>query len=394
MSGRPPPPPAARVRAAFRGRFGGDGPRVFFAPGRVNLVGAHLDYNGGDVLPLAVDRGIYVAARLRTDGRIRLASLEQPSAVDVEAEAMGASGDPAHTWANYPLGVWREFAAATGRRVGVELQFSGDLPMASGMSSSAAIEIATATALDALHGTRLEPAALAMMGHRAENDFVGLKCGIMDQFASALGRRGHALWLHCHTREYEHVPLDDAAFEILVLDTRKPRTLASTGFNQRVRECAAAHAALRAAGLDRPYLAAYTLADLERAGAHLTGIPRRRARHVVTEMRRVGEAVAALRRRDTAALGAALDGSHASARADYEVSCEELDEITDAARGCDGVFGARLTGAGFGGCAIALVRPGVAGEVAGEVAGRYRRRFGVEPRFEVLHAGSGPREVD
>ncbi len=393
MSGRPPSPIPARLRAAFPGAFGTALPRVFFAPGRVNLVGAHLDYNGGDVLPVAVDRGIYAAARLRDDGLIRLRSLDQPLAVDVAMDALAGPSDPARAWANYPLGVFREFVAATGVRSGVDLVFSGDLPMASGMSSSAAIEVATATALDRLHGTRLDPIALAMLGHRAENDYVGLKCGIMDQFASALGRPGHALLLHCHTREYAHVALDDEAFAILVMDTRKPRTLATTGFNQRVRECAEAHAALRAAGVDRPYLAAYTPAELARVGARVPEVPMRRARHVVSEMTRVADAVASLQRGDIAALGQALDGSHESARRDYEVSCDELDEITAAARTCEGVFGARLTGAGFGGCAIALAHPGATTDVASQVAARFRARFDVEPRFEVLRAGGGPREL-
>lgn len=389
MSGRPPSPIPARLRAQLPAGAG----RVFFAPGRVNLVGAHLDYNGGDVLPVAVDRGIYVAARLRDDGRISLRSLEQDLVVEVECAGLAGPRDPTRAWANYPLGVWREFAAVTGERHGVEMVFSGDLPMASGMSSSAAIEIATATALDRLHGTKLDSIELAMLGHRAETDYVGLKCGIMDQFTSALGRAGHALWLHCHTQTYEHVALDDEAFELLVLDTRKPRTLATTGFNQRVRECQEAHAALRAAGIDRPFLAAYSTDDLARAGAHLPPVPARRARHVVSEMGRVAEAVADLRRGDIAALGRALDGSHESTRTDYEVSCDELDEITDAARACASVFGARLTGAGFGGCAIALVQPGASAAVAASVAERYRRRFDVEPRFETLRAGGGPKEV-
>lgn len=371
----------------------GAGARLFFAPGRVNLVGAHLDYNGGDVLPLAVDRGIYVAARLRDDDRIRLRSLDLPLVVDVDAATLGRSQDPAHGWASYPLGVWQFFSAHTNCRRGVDLVFGGDLPMASGLSSSAAIEVATVTALDALHGTEVDALTLAKLAHRAETDYVGLKCGIMDQFASALGRAGHALLLHCHTQTFEHVPLDRGAFDILVMDSRKPRTLASTMFNKRVRECADAHAALVALGIERDCLAAYSRDDLERAGNGLQGVLARRARHVVSEMGRLAEAVAALRRGDIARLGACLDASHRSTATDYEVSCAELDEITDAARACTGVFGARLTGAGFGGCAIALIAPGHADGVAAAVANRYEARFGVAPGFSVLHAGPGPREL-
>lgn len=392
MSGAPSSPRAGQARAEFARRFSAE-PRVFFAPGRVNLIGAHLDYSGGDVLPLALDRGIYVAAALRTDGRILLASLDEDRTVEVAASAVGTRQDPAHGWASYPLGVFRWFRELTGRDSGFAMMFAGDLPIASGLSSSAAIEVATATALDALHGTALAKDELALLGYRAETEYVGLKCGIMDQFASALGRAGHALLLHCHSRTWEHVPLDPAAFDVLVLDTRKPRTLATTGFNERVRECAAAHAALRAAGIDRPYLAAYTAEDLQRAGDRLQGVLRRRARHVVTEMQRVGEAVAALRAGDVVRLGRCLDASHRSTAEDYEVSCAELDEITASARACPGVFGARLTGAGFGGCGIALVTPGAADAVADSVAARYEARFGIAPRFEVLHPGSGPREL-
>ena len=271
--------------------------------------------------------------------------------------------------------------------------FCGDLPMASGLSSSAAIEVATATALDALHATGIEKVALAMLAHRAENDYVGLRCGIMDQFASALGRAGHALLLHCRSQTFEHVPLDVRAFEVLLLDTRKPRLLAATGFNQRVQECADAHAMLRRAGIERPCLAAYSAADLDRAGDALQGVYRRRARHVVGEMARVESAVTALRVGDIRRLGQCLNASHRSAAMDYEVSCAELDAITDAARACEGVFGARLTGAGFGGSAIALIAPGCAESVSAAVAARYEAQFQVAPRFEVLHAGSGPREV-
>lgn len=391
MSVRTPQTLPQAVRTAFAGAFGGPAPRLFFAPGRVNLIGAHLDYNGGDVLPLAVDRGLYVAARLRNDGKVRLRSLEQTQAVEVESAAIGARADRTHGWASYPLGVWAQFAQLTERRAGVDLLFGSDLPMASGLSSSAAIEVATATALDGLHGTRLDKVDLAMLAYRAETEYVGVKCGIMDQFASALGRAGHALLLHCHARTHEHVPLDPQGFEVLVLDTRKPRTLATTGFNQRVRECADAHAALRAAGIERPCLAAYSPAELARA--QLAGVSAQRARHVVSEMGRVGEAVRALRGGDFAAFGRCLDASHASSVRDLMVSCDELDEITAAARACPDVFGARLVGAGFGGCAIALVRPGCAAAVEPAIAERYRARFDLEPRFEVLHAGPGPREL-
>ncbi len=381
------------VEERFRSEFGGGPPRLFFAPGRINLLGAHLDYNGGDVLPMAVDRGIYAAARLRDDGLIALRSLDQRLVVDVAVADVGARTRPGWAWGGYPLGVWHGFQQRTGLAHGVEMVFGGDLPMASGLSSSAAIEIVTAIALDALHDTRLERQQIAMIAHRAETGFVGVRCGIMDQFASALGRAGQVLLLHCAGPRWEHVPFDPSACEVLVMDTKKPRLLAKTGFNERVAQCATAHELLRTHVRDLPHLAAYTLVDLEQSRDAMDELLYRRARHVVTEMERTREGVIGLREHDYQRLGAQLDASHRSTSSDYEVSCEELDVITDAARACDGVFGARLTGAGFGGCAIALLRPGASTMVGRRVAETYRARYGVVPEFDLLRVGTGPGEI-
>ena len=382
------------IDARFGKEFGGPAPRLFFAPGRINLVGAHLDYNGGDVLPMAVDRGLFAAARLRKDGRIRLISLDQKLHVDVDAATMPARARAEWGWAGYPIGVWRGFRERTGKGEGVEIVFGGDLPMASGLSSSAALEVVTAIALDALHETQLERNQLAMLAHRAETGFVGVRCGIMDQFASALGRAGQVLLLHCAGPRWEHVPFDPEACEVLVLDTKKPRSLAKTGFNERVAQCATAHELLRTHVRDLPHLAQYTAADLEQAREAMQELLFRRARHVVKEMERIRVGVEALRRHDYATLGAQLDASHESTAKDYEVSCAELDVITAAAREHDAVFGSRLTGAGFGGCAIALVQPGASGAVAEHVAGVYSARFGVTPTFDVLRIGTGPGELE
>ena len=381
------------IGARFRADFGGAPFRRFFAPGRINLLGAHLDYNGGDVLPMAVDRGIYLAIRARDDGRIRLRSVDQAQVVDVACTDVGERNRPEFAWAGYPLGVWHGFQQTVGLRTGFDAVFAGDLPMASGLSSSAAIEVVTAIALDALHGTRLERQQIALLAHRAETGFVGVRCGIMDQFASALGRAGQVLLLHCAGPRWEHVPFDPAACEVLVLDTRKPRHLAKSGFNERVAQCATAHEILRTHARDLPHLALYTPADLEPVRSAMDDVLYRRARHVVTEMERTRAGALALRRHDYAALGALLDQSHRSTAGDYEVSCDELDVITEGARGVAGVFGARLTGAGFGGCAIALLRPGAGDEVARIVGATFRQRFGVEAGFDLLRSGPGPGEI-
>lgn len=381
------------IERGFLQAFGRGRGRLFFAPGRINLVGAHLDYNGGDVLPMAVDRGVFVMAALNDAARLRLCSLDQGLQVEVDVAAVGNRARPEWGWASYPLGVWHCFRERHGVAAGVDLMFGGDLPMASGLSSSAAIEVATALALDALHGLRLERHALALMAHRAETGFVGLRCGIMDQFASALGRPGQVLLLHCAGPRWEHVPFDPQACEVLVMNTHKPRHLSKTGFNERVAQCATAHELLRTHVRDLPHLADYTPADLEAARGALDDVSFLRARHVVTEMGRIQRGVAALRQHDYQTLGIMLDQSHQSTATDYAVSCEELDAITDAARRCDGVYGARLTGAGFGGCATALVRPGAAAEVSQRVAAEFAKRFGVQPGFDLLRAGAGPGEV-
>lgn len=385
----PPSPLVDAVRTRFQSEFGGE-PRVFFAPGRVNLVGAHLDYNGGDVLPMAVDRGLYVAARRIEAPVLRLCSLDQELSVAVPAADVGERAREGHGWAAYPLGVWRMMGGHAPLAGGVEMVFAGDVPMASGLSSSAALEVATAFAFDRLFGLELGAEKLAAIAHDAETRYVGLSCGIMDQFASALCRPHHVLLLHCAGPSYEHVPLDGGSCEVLVMDTRKPRELADTGFNQRVAECRRALEVLQH-HRHESWLAAYGPADLE-AAADLEGVLLRRARHVVTEMERVAEAVAALRRGDVARLGTMLSSSHESAATDYEVSCAELDAITAAAREVEGVYGARLTGAGFGGCAIALLHPDCVQEVVAHVSRVFGGRFGVEPSFDRLRPGPGVRE--
>jgi galactokinase len=381
------------VDTTLRRVFGDTQPHVWFAPGRLNLIGAHLDYNGGDVLPLAVDLGVFVGAALREDGRIRLVSHNQTDAVELATDEVSDRRRDSDGWASYPLGVWQRFRARTGTALGVDLAFAGNLPMASGMSSSAAIEVATAFALDDLYGTGLSRLELARICHEAETRYVEVHCGIMDQFASALGRAGHALLLHCHDQRYEHVEIHGSGFEILVMDTKKPRKLAESGFNLRVRECGKAHEILRARVRDLPFLAAYGPEDLAAAEPHLPETLLRRARHVVREMARVQSAVEALHDGRTDLLGACLSQSHRSASEDYEVSCEELDFITATACEHPSVFGARLTGAGFGGCAVALIEPDSADGITAHVRAAFLDRFGVDPEFMLLHAGDGPRRL-
>lgn len=380
-----------QVRRAFEDAHG-EAPAVLaFGPGRVNLIGEHIDYHGGDVLPIALARGVWAAGRRRGDGALSLASLDRPGEdVRCDAVAAVAAGAGELGWAAYPVGVWQQVAAATGRHDGVDLVFGGDLPFGSGVSSSAALEIATARALDALFETGLDDVTLARLAHRAENDFVGLPCGIMDQWASAVAKPGHALLLHCRDQSYEHVPLAGIEPVLLLLDTGTPRTLVSSGYRQRVEEGRRVLALLRERVGARPFLVDYELEELAAVAAAAGDVLLRRARHVITEHRRVRRAVAALREGALAELGTLMNASHASGRDDYEVSTVELDEITEAARQ-SGALGARFCGAGFGGCAIALVSPAGGAAVADGVRRRYRERFGVEPGIEVLRPRGGKR---
>ena len=252
--------------------------------------------------------------------------------------------------------------------------------------------MATALALDSLHGTGAGMQELAMIAHRAESDYVGLRCGVMDQFASALGKPGHALLLDCQKLAYTHVPIDQDAVEILVMDTKVSRALGKTSFNERVAECLEAHRILQEVR-SLPCLAAYAPADLAAAGSCLNGVLRQRATHVIEEVRRVADAVVALRSGDMAAVGTALNESHRSSRDNYDVSSRELDVITDAARELDVVYGARLTGAGFGGCAIALIRPGTQAQVAQHVGRRFHECIGRQAGFRALRVGSGASEL-
>jgi galactokinase len=325
-----------RAVAAYRARFGVAPEVVTSAPGRVNLIGEHTDYNGGYVLPCAIDRRTAVALG-RGDGPLYSADFD---------DARPRAGTREGMWADYPRSVAWALAEAGMAPPAFQAAFAGDVPQGVGLSSSAAIEAATILALDALGALGLRRTALAQLCQRAENQFVGVRSGIMDQYASLLGQAGHALLVDCRSLASEAVPLDlaGAGLSLLVCDTGVKRGLAATGYNDRRATCERA-----AARLGLPRLRDATVADLTR----LDGEELLRARHVVSENARVLAAVAALRQRDFATFGALMYASHASLRDDYAVSTPELDSVVETARAL-GAPGARLTGAGFGGCAIAL----------------------------------------
>ena len=372
---------AADVRTLFAPVFGGEPAVVSSAPGRVNLIGEHTDYNGGEVLPIAIARRTYVAVRPNGGSRWRAASATQSAAGEFDAHEPSRSGE----WWDYVAGIVSTLAAQARPVPACDIAVWSDVPAGAGLSSSAALEVATATALSELRSLDLAPRDIGLVGWHAEVEFVGVASGIMDQFASALARRRHALHVWCDTTEVEQVPMPDA---VLIFDTAVPRALRASAYNTRRAECDEALALLRRADPGLPSLAA---AEPEAVrAARLPDPLSRRALHVSEETRRVREAVAALK------AGAELPGplllaSHASLRDLYECSSPELDWFVDRAMRSPGVRGARLTGAGWGGCAIAVGAADALAAAAPEISADYERAFGRAPRTWLTHAEDGAR---
>jgi galactokinase len=374
----------------FRRTFGDDPEAAFFAPGRINLIGEHIDYCGGHVLPCAVSLGITALVKYRGGTTVRLASSELPGVHAVDLSAAVAF-EEARGWANYPAGVIRCLADEGRRLRGADVLFSSTLPQGAGLSSSAAIEVLTgALMLHPEDGEGFDRTALALLCQKAENRFVGVACGIMDQFSVAMGKKGHAILLDCATLEHRHVPFEPGGLSLVIMDTGRSRELAGSLYNTRRSECE------RALSLVRRSRAIANLVEAtpeEIEAAVDDPIVRRRARHVVSEERRVQEAAFALERGNLATFASLLDASHASLRDDYEVTGPLLDAIVEEARATGSCAGARMTGAGFGGCAIALVRSDRLDEFYARAGAGYRRRTGLSARFHAAAIDDGARKV-
>lgn len=382
---------------AFAERFGRAPATAWFSPGRVNTMGAHLDYNGGPVMPCAIDRGTWIALAPRTDGRVRLASSAFADSLEWPLAALPARRE--QRWSDYPLGVLHallSLAAArpgAARPAGFDALFGGDLPIGAGLSSSASVCVGTARAVAQAWGLELSDEDAVETALLAERGFVGVRCGIMDPYAVAMARPGALLWLDCRDRSWESVPLDLDAVSIAVADTQVRRELAQSAFNERVQQCASAFEVLRSL---QP--AATCLRDISRAtlarGASLLEEPLgARARHVVDEVERTFAARDALRRGDLAGFGAAMTAAHRSLRDLFEVSVPELDCLVDAAVAVEGVHGARLTGAGFGGCVVVLLRRGREEALRAACESAFEARYGRRPPIEVYRPGGGPARI-
>ena len=380
---------AEELRKRFEATFGGQA-RIYRAPGRVNLIGEHTDYNDGFVMPAAIDFATWMAVSPRPDRKLVVRSENISESAEFNLEAPPPRGR--HHWSDYVFGVAVALEQAGHRLRGANMLVSGEVPIGAGLSSSAAIEVASGYALLENSGASVDRIELARLCQRAENEFVGMRCGIMDQFISCCGRADRALMLDCRSLDYRLLPLPPQV-SLVICNTMVKHELAGGEYNQRRAQCeAGVHHLARWLPQVRA-LRDVTLADLERYGHDLPEVVYRRCRHVVSEDDRVGEASRALERGDVTEFGRLMGESHRSLRDDYEVSCAELDLMVELAVKVDGVFGARMTGGGFGGCTINLVASDRVENFKRAVAAGYEQGTGRAPQIYVSTAAEGAGEI-
>lgn len=370
--------------------------KFFRAPGRTNIIGEHTDYNEGFVLPAAVDRDILMLAGPREDRKVILYSLNFPSRVvkfsldGIRHKDRGEGG-----WGNYAKGVAffiRKVLPEGKKLKGFTGVLHGNVPVGGGLSSSAALEVLIACAFNSFSDAGLGPVDMIKLSQKAENEFVGVSCGIMDQFVSMLGRQGHALFLDCRTLEYQHVPIPEDC-ELVVCNTGVKRKLWSTAYNERRAECARGVRLLKRFLPEIKALRDVSPDDFERYGSMLPNVIKKRCRHVISENERVLQAKKAFLDKNAQGAGRLMDESHESLRADYEVSCAELDAMAAIARKIKGVTGARMTGAGFGGCTVNLVEKKAVARLVAAVKREYPKRTGLKPEVYVCEAAEGAGEL-
>lgn len=375
------------VLQSFRERFGGEPAVVTRAPGRIEFIGNHTDYNGGTVLGAAIDRGIWIAARATKDGRGRLFSEQGGGLIDVELGELTRQADRG-SWANYPLGVWanlKAFGLAAPR--GFELAVASDLPPGAGLSSSAAFELAAGLAFTALTGENPERETLVKLARKAENDFVGVPCGILDQGVSGFGRKNHLVLIDCQIPSFSALPLPSNS-HFWVFNTHTKHALVDGLYATRHRECMEA---ARLLGVE--LLAHASLERVAEAGSSLSLVQQRRARHVLEEIDRVTKTRAALAAADLSKVGRLLTSSHRSSQTQFENSTQELDHLVDVLVDVPSVFGARLTGGGFGGAVMALTSDAFGSSEAEGIAASYVAKFGTRPDVLHLQTGEGAERV-
>lgn len=367
----------------------------FFAPGRVNLIGEHTDYNGGHVFPCALSFGTHCVFCKRDDKKVHLYSLNFPEKGIIDADLSAISYDKKQDWANYPLGVIKTLQNhGYNINQGFELMFWGDIPNGAGLSSSASIELATAVAMNKVFNLYIPQVELVKFCQEAENKFVGMNCGIMDQFAIGMGKEGCAVLLDCNTLNYEYAPLDLKGVSIVIMNTNKRRELADSKYNERRSECERALKELQRK-LPIKSLGDLSIDEFEKNKELITNpTDRKRAKHAVYENQRTLQAVERLKAGDLKTFGKLMNESHISLRDDYEVTGKELDTLAEAAWQQPGVLGARMTGAGFGGCAIALVQDADVKHFIDNVGKIYREKTGLQADFYIASVGGPARQEE
>ena len=381
----------SELQEKFRNRFHTEPTHFFFCPGRVNLIGEHIDYNGGKVMPCAISLGTYLAVAKNADKKLRFQCLNFPEIAELHLQSSYTR--TGKEWFNYPLGAIHQLLQNDHAISGLDMLFSGDLPIGAGLSSSASIEVLTAFAISELFHLSITNTDIALLGKKVENEFIGLNSGIMDQFAVAMGRRDKAILLNCDTLEYEYLPFEIGDYVLAVINSNKQRELADSKYNERFAECGAALKLLK------KEITATHLCDIDidtfRTHQHLISDPilEKRALHVITENQRVKQARETLLSGDLKKFGNLMYASHQSLQDLYEVSGKELDTIVEFCKTYSACIGARMTGAGFGGCAIALVRKDSFNDFAANLIRYYKERLGFEPEVFASVIGDGVKEL-
>ena len=375
----------------FSSRFGKSPEHIFFCPGRVNLIGEHIDYNGGKVMPCAISLGTYLAISKNKDKLLRFHSLNFPETIELHLqENYSKTGK---TWFNYPLGMINELIEDGNLISGLDMLFNGNLPIGAGLSSSASIEVLTGFALNQLFGMKISNKDIALMGKKVENEFIGVNSGIMDQFAVAMGKKDKAILLDCDSLDYEYLPFETGEYILAIINSNKQRTLADSKYNERFAECGKALKALK------KELNVTHLCDIDpntfEEHRHLIDDPvlQKRALHVISENFRVGEARDALKSNDHINFGKLMYASHRSLKDWYEVSGKELDTIIEFCKTYEDCIGARMTGAGFGGCAIALIKKNKFDDFSSKLSSYYQQKIGYKPEVFASEIGDGVRQL-
>ncbi len=383
------------MQNAFEQAYGRKAEKIYFAPGRVNLIGEHVDYQGGSVFPCALSFGAWLLIAPNADKVLRFRSLNMPQSYEISIHSIAPQPDRA--WCNYSLGcmdiISRRHPEAQLQQ-GYDLLYYGNVPAGAGLSSSAAMEVVTARAFTEEMGVKIEDdkkyrTELALIGQECEHEYAGVMCGIMDQFASAQGKKDHAIYLNCDTLEFEHVPVKLEGIKVVITNTHSPHHLDSGAYNDRVRQC---KLAVEQISKVKPikFLAELTEDDWKEVESAITDpIAHKRARHVVGEVARTAAAVEALKRGEVAYFGELMTASHVSLRDDFEVTGPELDALAEAAWQVEGVLGSRMTGGGFGGCTVSLVKDEAIETFKAFVGAEYEKKTGLKADFYVAEIGDG-----